>query len=143
MLKVVLDANLFISSVICSQGQPAKILDLVRSNKIQLIISDEILSEIKKVLFYPRIKKRHKKNAAQIEEFIESISGFAELINPKIKLTVIKDDPDDNKYIECSITGKADYIISGDHHLKDLKSYQGIKILSPAEFLKNYKIRSK
>lgn len=52
-----------------------------------------------------------------------------------IKLTVIKDDPKDDKFLECAIEAKADFIVSGDHHLKDLKQFRYIKIVSPTEFL--------
>ncbi len=56
-----------------------------------------------------------------------------------MKLDVIESDPTDNKYLECAVEGKADLIISGDHHLTDLKAYRGIEIVSPAEFLKAVK----
>ena len=55
-----------------------------------------------------------------------------------IKIEIIKDDPDDNKFIECAVTNKADYIISGDNHLLNLREYRNIKILSPKEFLNYY-----
>ncbi|MDD5621849.1 MAG: putative toxin-antitoxin system toxin component, PIN family [Actinomycetota bacterium] len=52
-----------------------------------------------------------------------------------IKIEIIKDDPDDNKFIECAVTNRADYIISGDNHLLNLRECRNIKILSPKEFL--------
>ena len=55
-----------------------------------------------------------------------------------IKIEIIKDDPDDNKFIECAVTNNADYIISGDNHLLNLREYENIKILSPKEFLNYY-----
>ncbi|MGB9714982.1 MAG: PIN domain-containing protein [Thermodesulfovibrionales bacterium] len=51
------------------------------------------------------------------------------------KISVIKDDPTDNIFLECAIDGKADYIIFGDHHLLDLGNYEGIEIIKPKEFL--------
>lgn len=48
---------------------------------------------------------------------------------------VILEDPDDDKFLACAIDGGADYIVSGDHHLLDLGSYEGIPILRPATFL--------
>ena len=52
------------------------------------------------------------------------------------RIDVIKDDTSDNKYLECAVEGKADYIISGDKHLTDLQLFRGIKIIDPAKFLK-------
>ena len=53
-------------------------------------------------------------------------------------LDIVKDDPDDNKFIECAVALKCSYIISGDKHLKEIKNYMGIKILNPKEFLTEY-----
>lgn len=64
---------------------------------------------------------------------IVSISG---LVKPTKKLDIVKDDPDDNKILECAIAGKVDYIISNDEHLLKLKEFEGIPIIKPEEFLK-------
>jgi len=81
-------------------------------------------------------------NEREIEELL---SLFAKGINiifttktPKIK--VVKDDPDDEKFIECAVGLKAEVIITGDKALKAMDEYMGIKILTPQQFLKDYKI---
>lgn len=71
----------------------------------------------------------------QVSETIDDIREFAHIVEPKQKLMVINRDPDDNKFLECSLEGGAEYIVSGDKDLLDLKTYQGIYILSPAAFL--------
>ena len=58
------------------------------------------------------------------------------LMEPKQKINVVKDDPDDNKVIECAIESSSDYIITYDKHLLRIKEYKGIKILKPEEILK-------
>ena len=50
-------------------------------------------------------------------------------------LKIIKDDPDDDKFIECAVALECRYIISGDKHLLSVKDYMGIKILPPKDFL--------
>jgi len=50
--------------------------------------------------------------------------------------SVIEEDPSDNIYLECAIESGADFIISGDHHLTDFGTYEGIRIMNPATFLK-------
>jgi len=57
------------------------------------------------------------------------------IVKPTIKLDVVKDDPDDNKFLEAGVTGKANFIISQDKHLLKLGEYQGIKIVSLKEAL--------
>ena len=59
-------------------------------------------------------------------------------MDPKIRVRVVKDDPDDDKIIECAIDGEAVVIVSGDRHLLKLKSYKGIRIINPREFWENY-----
>ena len=67
---------------------------------------------------------------------LKALEEFSEKITPHLKLEEIKDDPDDNKILECAVAAAADYIISGDDHLLKHKELRGIKIVSPAEFVK-------
>ncbi len=67
----------------------------------------------------------------EVNTIIESIISFSEVVNPDIKLDVIKSDPDDNKILECAVACGAFYVVSGDRHLLDLKEYGKIKIITP------------
>lgn len=58
------------------------------------------------------------------------------MIDLSEKLSVIKEDKPDNRILECAVAAKADFIVSGDKHLKALKEFGGIKIISASEFLK-------
>jgi len=60
----------------------------------------------------------------------------SELAVPKRKVNVVKQDPDDNKFIEAALEGEADYIVTQDRHLLKLKEFEGIKIVTPEEFLR-------
>lgn len=53
-----------------------------------------------------------------------------------LTLDVITDDPSDNRYLECTVEGRADYVVSGDEHLLKLREYERIRIVRPAEFLR-------
>jgi putative PIN family toxin of toxin-antitoxin system len=135
MTKVVLDANIFVSSIIVPKGKSAQIINFVRRKELKLMTSQPILEEVRRVLFYPHIQKRHQHNDKRIYEFIKDWARIAKFAPGKVKIDAIKDDPTDNKYLECAVEGKANYIVSGDKHLKKLKEYQGIKIVEPAVFL--------
>jgi putative PIN family toxin of toxin-antitoxin system len=135
VLKVVLDANIFVSAVLKPHSDLAKIFELVREDKIKLILSEDILSEIKAVLLYPKIKKRHGRSRKEIEEFLNKASQASILAKGRIDFDEIREDPADNKYLSAALEAKADFIISGDHHLKDLKIFEGIRILDPSAFL--------
>jgi len=56
-------------------------------------------------------------------------------LNQHKKINAVKADPDDNKIIECAACSNADYIVSGDRHLLDLKEYKSIKIVTPRNML--------
>ena len=134
-MKVVIDTNVFVSSFF--GGNPRKIIDLWKEGKISLCVSKNILDEYIEVL-----QRIGLENEREIEELL---SLFAKGINiifttktPKIK--VVKDDPDDEKFIECAVGLKAEVIITGDKALKAMDEYMGIKILTPQQFLKDYKI---
>lgn len=60
-----------------------------------------------------------------------------------MKIDAVPEDPQDNKFITAAIEGEADYIVSGDRHLRDLKNHQGIPIVSPSEFLQIIGLKSK
>lgn len=139
-MRVVLDTNVFISSVLVSKGYPAKILDAWRKDSFDLLVSPKIVAEVTDVLRRPRIRKKHDWSDEEIDGFIEGLVASAIVVSGGLEVKVIKDDPDDDKYLACAEEGGADYIISGDRHLRKLGSYEGIKIVSPREFWEILKI---
>ena len=70
-----------------------------------------------------------------VGKFLESLHTQAILVNPQMELEIIAEDPTDNRYLECAATGRATCIVTGDSHLLNLKTYEGIAILNPAGFL--------
>ncbi len=135
MLKVVVDTNQFISSLIGRQGFSAKLIDAWRNHKYILVISQDILKEIERVFYYPRIMKARHLDEGEVGAFINFIKKRAVILSNTPRVDVIKEDPDDNCVLACAHKAKADYIVSGDDHLLDLKEYQGIPIVTVKEFL--------
>ena len=133
MIRIVIDTNVVASGTYWA-GDSSKIIELMDDGKIIGILSEDILKEY-----------HHTLNRADILEKIDDIQFRRKAVIGKIfeKMVIVKPktkinksiDPDDNKFIEAAIEGKADYIISQDHHLLDLKTYQEIPILTPREFL--------
>lgn len=73
-------------------------------------------------------------------EIIISIFDISEIIEPNIKLDIVKEDEKDNRALECALAGNCDYIISGDSHLLKLQEFEGIKIYKASKFLKKFKL---
>jgi len=131
MLKVTADTNILISASI-AKGNEFELLRLAKLNKIQLILSPQILKEYKEVISRPKFGF----SEVQIESALKQILRICSLVMPSIKINAVIEDPDDNMILECAVTGKVGYIVSGDKHLLDLKEFENIKIVTTASILK-------
>lgn len=131
MIKIVADTNVLISAILFG-GNPRKILEKVLSNDIGLILSRQILEEFEGVLCGKKFNYLPDVALAIIHE----IELIAQILAPKRHIAIVQTDPDDNMVLECGIAGRADYIVSGNAHLLALKEFEGIRIVTPAEFLK-------
>lgn len=134
-MKVVLDANVFVSALLTQRGNAKQILDYWQENKFELLTSPDILDEWGRVLRYPHLVQIHQKSEADIQRLLKLVGKQATLIEPTETLSVSNDESD-NRYIECAVTGGANYLVTGNKkHLLPIGEYQGIKIVSPAVFL--------
>jgi putative PIN family toxin of toxin-antitoxin system len=138
MIRVVLDTNLIVSALLKPDSNPDRIVNLVREEKVLLLISDAICDEITRVLFYPKIRKRLTASDEELQNFVKLLRTVAIVTPGLLNLPQLATDPDDTKYLICAVEGHADYIVSGDHHLTDLVIYQGIRVVTPAEFIQNH-----
>jgi len=139
MIRAVFDTNIFLSALFNPKRPPAQLLELALQGKIKFIVSTPLIGEIERVLAYPKVKKllkKRKTNPAEIEKAMAKVLKLAVLTPGELRLEAIADDPADDMILACALEGKADCIVSGDHHLLDLKNYQGVQIVSPAELLK-------
>lgn len=134
-MRVVLDANIFISALISRQGNPAKILDKWQKKEIEIVVSAAIIAEIDRVMGYERLQKKYHRIREERAGLIEDLKGFATIVEPQQKLSVVQADEPDNRYIECALESGVNYIVTGDPHLLAVKEYQGIVVISPATFL--------
>lgn len=130
MIKAVFDTNIFVSSFLLEQGNPHKLAEMALDRKIIVFTSLEILEELEKVL-----ERDFEEPVELINRQISIILEYATVIRPSLRLNAVKDDPDDNKILECAVTCNADYVVTGDKHLLDLKNFTGTRIVTAREFL--------
>ena len=130
MIRSVLDTNVFISSFF--GGNPRKIIDLWKQDGIKLCLSQAIVEEYIEVLLRLGLKDK-----SEIKELLNLFSNRGNTIFTcaTTPVSLIIEDPDDNKFVECAVALDAKYIISGDKHLLSKNKYLNIKIVSPSEFL--------
>ncbi len=133
MLRVVLDTNVLISGVI-ALGSSARILDSARKEEIKIVTSFHMLEEFSNVVSRRRIVRKYPDVTENAEILLDFFRAFAEFVSGIPGDDPISSDRDDDYVLACAVDGKADFIVSGDPHLLDLKSYKKIPILSPREF---------
>jgi uncharacterized protein len=128
--KVILDTNILVSAL-GWQGNPHRVLQKAIDKEVELFISYEQLEELARVLDYPKFDF----TAEEKTRFKVLISATAVLVRPRTKLDIIKEDPSDNRILECALASKADFIISGDAHLIALGKLESTRIVSASQFL--------
>ena len=135
MFKVVLDNHVLVSGLINPHSKPAKILNHLLKNRIRLSTTPSIIEEQKRILNYPKLVKRHGLTEEELEEFIAGLLVTTSLIEEETTVKIIKGSPWSNTYLSCALNGRADFIISEDERLLNLREYQGVQIISPGQFL--------
>jgi len=138
-LRAVIDTNLFISELFAKDSLSAQLQDLWINQDFELVTSVEIIKEISRVLSYPRIQKRFKPTEDNIRRFFRLIFRKAIISEDIYHTDKIADDPTDNKFLACALEKKADYIVSRDPHLRNLKHYHGIQIIDATTFIEKVK----
>jgi len=135
LLKAIVDTNIFVSGLICKAGNPALLINAFKNNEFNLITSSQLMDEFIEVIERPHIKHKYKLTDEEIKDFIEYIYREATIV---LGMYEVKgsEDPKDNMFLACALEGKADYLITGDPHLGNLKYYHGIQIVNVGQFLR-------
>jgi putative PIN family toxin of toxin-antitoxin system len=136
VIRAVLDANVFISALIRPMGPPGQILDRwIGERSFALIASPAIVDELRRAARYDRVKRYVPLTPQEVEAWISSIQLTAEHVRPERSVHAVAADPDDDKYIDAAIYGDADFVVSGDRHLLELREFERILIVTPRAFL--------
>ena len=130
-MRVVLDTNVLISAIVFG-GNPRKLLEAILRGKPKLFLCDYILTELNEVLQRPKFGFP----PDVIRSIISELNAIGNIVTTSVRIRKIKEDPSDNRILECAVEANADYIISGDTHLLNQKVYRNVKVISPAEYLK-------
>jgi uncharacterized protein len=130
VFRVTPDTNILVSGLVFRRGKPHQLLRTALDGVVSMIVSQAIIDETTGVLA--------RKFGASIDDIAEAkaiIADAARTITPTVQLDVVKEDPPDNRILECAVTAGADYIITGDKDLLRLRRYDSINIITVSEFL--------
>jgi hypothetical protein len=129
-MTIVIDTNVIISALLFG-GNPQRVLEMVLTQTVRMAVSRGMLNEVAGVLQGRKFRYPHEV-ALSIVRDLESIS---DLVVPLRRIEAISADPYDNMVLECAVTAHADYIVTGDAHLLELKEFEAVRIVTPAQFL--------
>jgi uncharacterized protein len=132
MTRVTVDTNVLISALLFN-GLPGRFLALALAGSFQLITSPVLLDELDEKLRFKFLWSPARANETRNE--LEMLCDVVSTINC---LTIIVEDPDDDRVLECAIAGMADFVVSGDRHLLKLGSYDGIPIITVRRFMDQF-----
>lgn len=130
MLRVTPDTNILVSGLVYQRGKPYQLLRMALAGEINMTVSQPILDELGDVL-----ARKFKMTDTAIEEAKAIVRQAARIVTPAVQIDVIKEDPPDNRILECAVTGGSDYIVTGDKDLLRLKQYDSIRIVKVADFM--------
>jgi putative PIN family toxin of toxin-antitoxin system len=131
-VKAVLDTNVLLSAFTKPGGRVVALWEAALERRYQLLISPAIVTEVAE-----KLRNKFGWEEARIQRRSKLMAKTAKrMIVPRFVLDVMRDDPDDNRILECAVEGKADVIVSGDRALLRLKSYNDIPIVRPIDFLR-------
>jgi len=133
-LKLIIDTNLWISFLISNKQNVIE--PLLFGKKARLLFSTELIAEIQLTIEKPKLKKHFGTNA--LEEMLSTFEPFIDLIEVKNNVAVCR-DPKDNFLLALAKEGKADYLLTGDKDLLDLKKFGKTKIKTIANFIEDTK----
>ena len=121
-----MDTNVFIAALLKS-GLAREIIEIAKSREIlTLVTSEDILAELRRKLL-----SKFDRSESDVDLFLEKIRGISEIVEIREKVWLITRDPDDNKILECAVSGGANLIVSADQDLIVLKRFRGIGIVHP------------
>lgn len=143
MLRVVLDTNVFVSSLLSKEGPAAQVLDAWRDRKYLLIISPDLAAEITSTLRYPRIRRRYRIAEVDVQALLDLLEADAVLVPGTADVAgTVAGDPDDEIVLACAVDGGADLVVSGDQHLLALRQFRRIKIVTIRSFLEQLELEA-
>jgi putative PIN family toxin of toxin-antitoxin system len=136
--RITLDTNVLISSLIAAGGSADQVVQFVRDGEVEMVLSQFILDELTRVLM-----QKFELPPKSVQKAVQRFQRLATIVEPILTIDIIKEKENDNRILECAVTGKVDYLVTGDkRHILPLGSIQGIPIVSVSEFLLRYQHRT-
>jgi putative PIN family toxin of toxin-antitoxin system len=127
-MKAVFDTNVLVAAFV-TEGVCAKLLGRARRKQLDLVLSPFILEEFENVLL-----KKFSASKEEVRTASHLISEVARSASHTSVVSGICRDPDADQILSCALSAEADYLVTGDSDLLELKEFHGIRIVTPGAF---------
>lgn len=117
-----------------TEGPPGLILGAWRRGTFRLIVSEPLLAAYERVFGYPRVSRRLSFPPDKLNEVLDGFRESAEIVVPTGAHAFVRADPSDDADFQCAIAGGADFIVSGDKHVRGLEVVEGIQVVTATTF---------
>ena len=134
MIRVVFDTNIIVSGTLW-RGTPHLVLQAAGAGRVKALVSEALLDELKDVIERSKFSKRLTSLGITSTQVVENYAAITEAVEVEIIEQRVIADADDDQVLACALSGHADYVVSGDPHLLEIKQYQSIPILAASDFL--------
>jgi len=139
-MRIVLDTNVLVRAAISSTSPARELLQLVTAELHVLIVSSFLLTEVLRVLGYPRIRTRTTITDEDAGQFVDDLQRVAEIIEVDVPETPLSTDPDDDPVVALAVAGRAEVLCTLDRHFRQPAvaaycSQHGVRVLSDVELL--------
>jgi len=135
VLRVVLDANVYVSALVRPEGPPGRIVErFLREESFEIVLSLAIIEETLRAFTYPK-ERKYIHAGVDPEPWFEDLILLAQFVAGDYELQGVSADPDDDKYFAAAVEGSATLIVTGDPDLLAIMEYQGVRVVTPRTFL--------
>ncbi|MBM4461425.1 MAG: putative toxin-antitoxin system toxin component, PIN family [Chloroflexi bacterium] len=132
---VVFDTNALLPLLVGATRRAKALRQLWHEPRFALCITPQNLAEVERVLTYPRVQRNFDLVDADVAEVVATLKSHAHLLPGLYEgVTAVQADPSDNVFLAAALEAGADYLVTQDPHLQNLKYYHGTQIISLAQF---------
>jgi putative PIN family toxin of toxin-antitoxin system len=131
-MRIVADTNVIVSALVFG-GLPRRVLEFAQIGRCELFYSEAIQVEVRRVL-----REKFDWSEPKVNTVLPTLWNIGTLVVPRNRISAVSEDPDDDRILECALSARASYVVSGDRHLLRLGAYKSISIVSPREFVEAF-----
>ncbi len=128
--SVVFDTNVLVSAILSTNGTSHALVRLASEGKIVGYTSKALMDEFREI-----IQRDYEVSFERANRMVDVFLQFLKIVEPTIRLDVVKEDPDDNRVLECAMTTHAQFVASWDPHLTQIGRFNEIQILNPGKMI--------